>query len=129
MPRPRFQFRLSTLLWITLAVACWFGGMGFEGWRPVNQILIVGPPSRKGFTPPSPNEIASALEGAGRVNRLPKNFRLILDPVADYDDPPDSSGSQLHHSRYKCQIVGDEGTRTICVPPSDVASPDAVADR
>jgi len=25
MPRP--QFRLSTLLWITLAVACWFGGM------------------------------------------------------------------------------------------------------
>jgi len=24
MPRP--QFRLSTLLWITLAVACWFGG-------------------------------------------------------------------------------------------------------
>jgi len=27
MPRPRFQFRLSTLLWITLAVACWFGGL------------------------------------------------------------------------------------------------------
>jgi hypothetical protein len=26
MRRPRFQFRLSTLLWITLAVACWFGG-------------------------------------------------------------------------------------------------------
>jgi len=29
MRRPRFQFRLSTLLWITLAVACWFGGRGF----------------------------------------------------------------------------------------------------
>ena len=29
MRRPRFQFRLSTLLWITLAVACWFGGMWF----------------------------------------------------------------------------------------------------
>ncbi len=27
---PRFQFRLSTLLWITLAVACWFRGMKFE---------------------------------------------------------------------------------------------------
>jgi hypothetical protein len=25
MRRPRFQFKLSTLLWITLAVACWFG--------------------------------------------------------------------------------------------------------
>jgi hypothetical protein len=30
MPRPRFQFRLSTLLWITLAVACWFGGREYE---------------------------------------------------------------------------------------------------
>jgi len=30
MPRPSFQFRLSTLLWITLAVACWFGGMMVE---------------------------------------------------------------------------------------------------
>jgi hypothetical protein len=29
---PRPQFRLSTLLWITLAVACWFGGMRFERW-------------------------------------------------------------------------------------------------
>jgi hypothetical protein len=32
MSRPRFQFRLSTLLWITLAVACWFGGTEW-GWR------------------------------------------------------------------------------------------------
>jgi hypothetical protein len=31
MRRPRF--RLSTLLWLTLAVACWFGGMRFERWR------------------------------------------------------------------------------------------------
>jgi hypothetical protein len=31
MSRP--QFRLSTLLWITLAVACWFGGMRVERWR------------------------------------------------------------------------------------------------
>jgi hypothetical protein len=30
MPRP--QFRLSTLLWITLAVACWYGGMRVERW-------------------------------------------------------------------------------------------------
>jgi hypothetical protein len=26
----RFQFRLSTLLWIMLAVACWFGGMATQ---------------------------------------------------------------------------------------------------
>jgi hypothetical protein len=31
MSRPRF--RLSTLLWLTLAVACWFGGMTFGRWR------------------------------------------------------------------------------------------------
>jgi hypothetical protein len=30
MPRP--QFLLSTLLWLTLAAACWFGGMRFERW-------------------------------------------------------------------------------------------------
>jgi len=29
----RPQFRLSTLLWITLAVACWFGGVRAERWR------------------------------------------------------------------------------------------------
>jgi hypothetical protein len=33
MRRPRLQFRLSTLLWITLAVACWFGGLRYERWR------------------------------------------------------------------------------------------------
>jgi hypothetical protein len=38
MRRPRPQFRHSTLLWITLAVACWFGGMRFERWG-VDQIL------------------------------------------------------------------------------------------
>jgi len=30
MNLPRPQFRLSTLLWITLAVACWFGGAAWE---------------------------------------------------------------------------------------------------
>jgi len=33
MPRPRIRFRLSTMLWIVLAVACWFGGMKAERWR------------------------------------------------------------------------------------------------
>ncbi len=30
MANPRFQFRLSTLLWITLAVGTFFGGREFE---------------------------------------------------------------------------------------------------
>jgi len=33
MRRLPFQFRLSTLLWITLAVACFFGGIRAERWR------------------------------------------------------------------------------------------------
>jgi hypothetical protein len=35
MPCP--EFRLSTLLWITMAVACWFGGMRFERWRRLSK--------------------------------------------------------------------------------------------
>jgi hypothetical protein len=33
MPFPRPQFRLSSLLWLTLAVACFFGGMMVKRWR------------------------------------------------------------------------------------------------
>ena len=32
MARPRLQFRLATLLWHTLAVAFWLGGMRFNQW-------------------------------------------------------------------------------------------------
>ena len=39
---PRFQFRLSTLLWLTLAVACWFGGMRFERWRRPDYNRVFG---------------------------------------------------------------------------------------
>jgi len=120
----RFQFSLRGLLvcLVVLALVVAKHRDSLRDWleslwagKPVNQISIVGTPSRKAFMAPSPDEIASALEKAGKVNRLPKNFRLILDPISDYYGPPDSSGRQLHHSRYKCQIVGDEGTRTIYV--------------
>ncbi|HVC96199.1 MAG TPA: hypothetical protein VND64_21125 [Pirellulales bacterium] len=33
MASPRFQFRLSTLLWITLAVACFCGGSAWQRQR------------------------------------------------------------------------------------------------
>jgi hypothetical protein len=38
--RYRPQFRLSTLLWITLAVACWFGGATFGKRRAVQETVI-----------------------------------------------------------------------------------------
>ena len=132
----RYQFSLRAFLvcLVVLAIVIAKHRDGMRDWlealwagKPVNQITIVGPPSRQVFTPPSPNEIASALEKAGKVNRLPKNFRLILDPVADYDDPPNSSGSHLHHSHYKCQIVGDENeaTRTIFIDYNHLFVPSA----
>jgi hypothetical protein len=37
MPRPCLQFRLSTLLWFTLAVACWLGGMRFQSYRQLME--------------------------------------------------------------------------------------------
>jgi hypothetical protein len=40
MRTPRFQFRLSSLLWLTLAVACWFGGMMADrriGWNDLRR--------------------------------------------------------------------------------------------
>jgi hypothetical protein len=62
--RPRPQFRLSTLLWITLAVACWFGGMMAQRYRnehwteaemqaakdALDELRIAGP-HRKPSTP------------------------------------------------------------------------------
>lgn len=121
----RFQFSLRALLVFLVLLSVliakqrdvlrdWLESLR-EG-KPVNQVLIVGPPlagTRETFRSVSIDEIASALKRAGRVNRLPKNFRLILDPVADYDDS--SSGAERHHSRYKCQIIGEEETRTIYI--------------
>ena len=35
----RTRFRLSTLIWFTLAVAGWFGGMTFERWQAEREPL------------------------------------------------------------------------------------------
>jgi len=40
MSRRRFQFRLSTLLWITLAVGCWFGGAAAWPWLVKNWSVL-----------------------------------------------------------------------------------------
>ncbi len=46
MPHARFQFRLSTLLWITLAVACWFGGREYRrremAFGPIKYLKFFG---------------------------------------------------------------------------------------
>jgi len=39
--RPRFQFRLSTLLWLTLAVACRFGGTAWERRQMERKIVLI----------------------------------------------------------------------------------------
>jgi hypothetical protein len=38
MPHPGSQFRWNTLLWITLAVACWFGVEGGEPTSPTARL-------------------------------------------------------------------------------------------
>jgi len=73
----RPQFRLSTLLWITLAVACWFGGVKIGDWRerraaeeadvkilggarvyPVGDLVIWATPSE----PPAPVQASPPAE-------------------------------------------------------------------
>ena len=60
MFRPRFQFRLSTLLWFTLAVACWFGGVRFGQWNGRQRALkapkapVRNPNARWIDRPPAP---------------------------------------------------------------------------
>jgi hypothetical protein len=55
MPRP--QFRLSTLLWITLAVACFYGGAEWQRKRtqrdrkPIANPTLTGPIIIKGPAP------------------------------------------------------------------------------
>lgn len=131
MPRSfRFSLRALLICLVLLAMVVARYRDGLRDWlesfwegKLVNQILIVGPPSTRLYTPPSLAEIAAALEKAGKVNRLPKNFRLVLEPIVDYDDQPDLTGAQLHHSRYKCVIAGDEETRTIFIDHNHLCLP------
>jgi hypothetical protein len=45
MPRLHFQFRHSTLLWIALAVACFFGGMAVQRRRAGRLLVPANPPA------------------------------------------------------------------------------------
>jgi hypothetical protein len=79
MRRPRLQFRLSTLLWITLAVVCWFGGTRFERWWFHDRVVY-----------------RSELKRRGGNNSLPRSATLTK-----YADgrkvitAPDDNGGQI----------------------------------
>jgi hypothetical protein len=45
MARLRFQFNLQTLFWLTLIVACFFGGMATQRWLARRDFeAMYGPP-------------------------------------------------------------------------------------
>jgi hypothetical protein len=58
MANPRPQFRLSTLLWLTLAVACWFGGMTYERWRADREYQLLLNEAMKWPSYPLPDRAA-----------------------------------------------------------------------
>jgi len=70
MRRPRFQFRLSTLLWITLAVACWFGGATWEQRRMERRDQeLLDTLEYLPILSPMPQEMWDALKRQDRKNR------------------------------------------------------------
>jgi hypothetical protein len=83
MHRP--QFRLSTLLWLTLAVACWFGGMAVQQWleRERRAEKLLGELRQQqdavvnALTRASPPSTASTISG-GKIEETYDKF----------DDPP-----------------------------------------
>jgi hypothetical protein len=90
----------------------------------VDRISIEGPVTTAGtltaaLGPPSPDEIAWALQKAGAINKVPRNSRMVIEPIASYVDPPRVyplvGPAQLHHAHYRCRIISDDGERTVYV--------------
>lgn len=88
----------------------------------VNGVLIPGPiisGAPAVLDPPSPHEIATALQKKGGVNKVPPNARMILEPLATYVDPPrvypQIGPARLHHAHYKCMIYSDNSERMIYI--------------
>ena len=91
------------------------------------RVPILGPTTAGGpavaLDPPSADEVMRALERARPVQRgVPflherqrNNVRMIVEPIADYVDPPRVypliGAAQLHHAHYKCTIYYSEVTR------------------
>lgn len=86
----------------------------------VNHILILGPiGKREALDPPSLEEITAVLQESEGGNNLGPNPRMVIEPIADYLDPPrvypKIGSAQHHHALYKCVIYSDNGARTIYV--------------
>jgi len=89
---------------------------------PVLGPLTPGAPAMA-LDPPSEDEVMRALEDARPVQGgIPflhevhrDNVRIVVDPVADYIDPPRVyplvGPAQLHHAQYKCTVYFTETTR------------------
>lgn len=91
------------------------------------RVPILGPITAGGpavaLDPPSEDEVMRALEKAkpleGGVPLLHEiqrnNVRIVVEPVADYVDPPRVypliGPARLHHAQYKCIIYYTESTR------------------
>ncbi|HEY5312917.1 MAG TPA: hypothetical protein VIK18_10380 [Pirellulales bacterium] len=84
------------------------------------RVPIMGPLTAGGpavaLDPPSEDEVMRALEKAQPIQagvpflheRQRNNVRMIIEPVADYVDPPRVypliGPAQLHHAHYKCTV-------------------------
>jgi hypothetical protein len=91
------------------------------------RVPILGPITSggvpKALDPPTPDEVMRGLEKASSVEggvpllweRQRNNVRMIIEPIADYVDPPRVypmvGPAQLHHAHYKCTIYYSETTR------------------
>lgn len=104
--------------------------------KTVDHLLIVGPQTAGlpvALDPPSPNEIIEAMAKAGVYEDSFVDLQMILEPVADYVDPPQFSSLtglwQLHHAQYKCTIYCASGQRTVYIDHNHRCVPDPLPGR
>ena len=90
------------------------------------RVPILGPITSGGppvaLDPPTPDEVMRALEKAQPLQggvpllyqRQRNNVRIIVEPIADYVDPPRVyplvGPAQLHHCHFKCTVYYTETT-------------------
>jgi hypothetical protein len=99
----------------------------FHDWERYSRMPILGPITPNTPTTaldtPTEDEVMRALEAARPVQGgLPlmheiqrKNVRVVVEPLADYIDPPRVyplvGPAQLHHAQYKCLVYYTEVNR------------------
>lgn len=145
--RPRYSLRLLLICFLIVAalVAVYrdplrrrLEQLMTKGRKPVDSLLITGPRTvgvPVALDPPSPDEVLGALMAAGEPDGLRTDVRLVLEPIADYVDPPvyspTTGRSQLDHARYKCMLYSANGDRTFYIDHNHqcVPAPFAIAEQ